>query len=32
MYMDLFNEFLAGGDTLQVHEGSKLIFASNKDR
>lgn len=32
MYMDLFNKFLAGGDTLQVYEGSKLVFASNKDR
>lgn len=32
MYMNLFNEFLAGGDTLQVYEGNRLIFASSKDR
>jgi hypothetical protein len=32
MYTHLFNEFMAGGDTLQVYQDSKLIFASNKDR
>lgn len=32
MYMNLFNEFLAGSDTLQVYEGNRLIFASSKDR
>ena len=32
MYTHLFNEFMAGDDTLQVYEDSKLIFASNKDR
>ena len=32
MYTHLFHEFLAGGDTLQVYEGNKLIFASSKDR
>jgi len=32
MYAHLFNEFLIGSDTLQVYEGNKLLFASNKDR
>jgi hypothetical protein len=32
MYTHLFNEFMAGSDTLQVYQDSKLIFASNKDR
>ena len=32
MYVRLFNEFLRGSDTLQVYKGSKLVFASNKDR
>jgi hypothetical protein len=31
-YTHLFNEFLAGDDTLQVYEDSKLVFNSNKDR
>ena len=32
MYTRLFNEFLAGADTLQVYEGNQLIFSSKKDR
>jgi hypothetical protein len=28
----LFNKFVASCDSLQVYEGSKLIFVSNKDR
>ncbi len=32
MYARLFNRFLTGSDTLQVYKGSKLLFASNKDR
>ena len=32
MYSPLFNEFLASSDTLHVYKGSKLLFASNKDR
>ena len=32
MYARLFNRFLIGSDTLQVYKGSKLLFASNKDR
>jgi hypothetical protein len=32
MYTRLFNRFLTGSDTLQVYKGSKLLFASNKDR
>ena len=32
MYARLFNRFLMGSDTLQVYKGSKLLFASNKDR
>jgi len=32
MYARLFNKFSIGSDTLQVYKGSKLLFASNKDR
>lgn len=32
MYHALFDTFMAGGDTLQVYEDSRLIFSSNKDR
>ncbi len=32
MYRHLFNEFLASCDSLQVYEGSKLIFASTRDK
>ena len=32
MYRRLFNEFLVCSDRLQVFEGGKLIFASNKDQ
>ncbi len=32
MYARLFNRFLMASDTLQVYKGSKLLFASNKDR
>ncbi len=32
MYPRLFNEFLAGDNTLQAYEDNKLIFASNRDR
>ncbi len=32
MYKPLFDEFLTSGNTLQVYEGDKLIFASHKDR
>ena len=32
MYKPLFDEFLTGSNTLQVHEVGKLIFASDKDR
>jgi len=32
MYSRLFSEFLTSGDSLQVYEGDKLIFASSKDR
>ena len=32
MYKPLFNEFLTSNDTLQVYDGGKLIFASDKDR
>ena len=32
MHTDLFHDFLISGDTLQVYEGSNLIFASEKDR
>jgi hypothetical protein len=32
MYARLFNRFLTCSDTLQVYKGSKLLFASNKDR
>jgi len=28
----LFDEFLASGDTLRVYKGTRLIFASDKDR
>ena len=31
MYAHLFNRFRTSSDTLQVYEGDKLIFASNKD-
>jgi len=31
-YIQLFNEFLTCGDTLRVYKGSKIIFASDKDR
>lgn len=31
MYTDLFNEFLASGDSLQVYKENKLIFSSSKD-
>ncbi len=32
MYKSLFDEFLTSSNTLQVYEGSKLIFSSQKDR
>jgi hypothetical protein len=32
MYQVYFQDFLAGADTLRVHDGDNLIFASNKDR
>jgi hypothetical protein len=32
MYADLFQEFLAGDNTLRVYKDGKLIFSSNKDR
>ena len=32
MYARLFNEFLISGDSLQVYEGKRLVFASSKDR
>ena len=31
MHAHLFNEFLTGHDTLQVYEGDRLIYTSNKD-
>ncbi|MFC2072715.1 DUF1893 domain-containing protein [Chloroflexota bacterium] len=30
--MRLFDEFLMSGDSLQVYEGSRLIFASTRDK
>jgi len=32
MHRRLFNEFLTGGNTLQVFEDNELVFTSNKDR
>jgi len=32
IYKSQFNEFLTSGNTLQVYEDDKLIFASHKDR
>ena len=32
MHTSLFNEFLAGADTLQVYEGNQLVFSSKKGR
>jgi hypothetical protein len=32
MYTDLFQKFQSGSDTLQVYEGTALLFASDKDR
>jgi hypothetical protein len=32
MYQELFDEFLRGGDTLRVYEGSQLVFSSTKDK
>ncbi len=32
MYEDRFNAFLRSGDTLQVYEGERLVFSSDKDR
>ena len=32
MYKPLFDEFLTSTNNLRVYEGSKLIFASEKDR
>ncbi len=32
MYQDSFNAFLRSGDTLQVYEGERLVFSSEKDR
>jgi hypothetical protein len=32
MYEDLYDDFLAGNDTLRIYEGSRLIFSSGKDR
>jgi len=32
MYRRSFSEFLTSGDSLQVYEGNKLIFASIQDR
>jgi len=31
-YAKLFKEFLAGGDTLRIYHGEKLIFSSQKER
>ena len=31
MYRRLYEEFLAGGDSLQVYQGDKLVFASEAD-
>lgn len=31
MYTQLFDDFLVSGDSLQVYEGNRLVFASNKD-
>jgi len=31
MYWRLFEEFLAGGDSLRVYQGDKLVFASEED-
>ena len=31
MYRRLFEEFLAGGDSLRVYQGDKLVFASEED-
>ncbi len=30
--MHLFNEFLVSSDSLQIYEGSKLLFASTRDQ
>jgi len=32
MYKRLFNKFLRSGDSLQVYEGNRLLFASQEDR
>ena len=32
MYAGLFQKFLVSGDTLQVYQGDRLVFFSNKDR
>ncbi len=32
MYTDFFNAFLMSNNTLQVYEGKRLIFSSDKDR
>ncbi len=32
MYEDRYNAFLRSGDTLQVYEGERLVFSSDKDR
>ena len=32
MYQPLFNKFLTSNNTLQVYDGSKLIFSSDEDR
>jgi hypothetical protein len=32
VHQSLFDEFVAGSNTLRVYKGNKLIFASDKDR
>jgi hypothetical protein len=32
VYKSLFDEFVAGSNTLRVYKGNKLVFASDKDR
>lgn len=32
MSQDVFNQFLAGADTLHVYDDDKLVFSSTKDR
>lgn len=32
MNNQLFDDFMAGSDTLRIYEGGRLVFASDKDR